>query len=503
MSERTILWKGAFVGLFFFMTCQLGFSQEILWKGEELQSSNYKSINGEIVIRTPTDTIRARKARLYNEPKKAVLKENVSLVRTGSIVTGDSAIYYVTTKLAQIMGNAVITNAEGKIKASAFDYSLITKQLSSNSFTEGTANGIRFSADRSIIATSNNQITLIGHAKWENDTIKGVADTIFLDKASNKLTMSRAARIMYKYKKDEEVAGSLIELDLKANKISNIKGSVIKRTDAIIKAKNIEQKGDDYYLIKDVMVQSKDSSITSTGMKAVVKKKSTQMSGNTITTLIDKEKNKIHIHSPEVVTADDSGRSKYNFFKLVNIRGYFSGFCDSLSVLKNDSVREIYMYRDVHLQNDSMYIEGDTVELFQDSTREIIRARRNAMMVMITPPERVNVITGTFIQLTKTRKQSEVYARGGTESYLWNDEKSNIGLNHTESVSQRALIKEKKVTKVTAVGSVKSTFSPFKKVSYSYIDAPTTKMNETYKADSLSEGLKPVPHFIKSRKGKR
>lgn len=491
--------KGAFIGLFFFSLCLQVSGQEILWKGEELQSGNFKSINGEIIIRTPTDTIKASKARLYNSPKKAVLKENVSLVRTGSVVTSDSAIYYVDTKLAQILGNATITSKEGVIKSRAFDYSLNTKQLISNSFTEGTANGLKFSADRAIIVPSTNQVTLIGHAKWENDTIRGLADTIFLDKANNKVTMSRKAKIQYKNKKDE-IAGNLIELDLKANKISKIQGSTIKRSDVTIKAKNIEQKGENYYLSKDVMVQSADSAITSTGNKAEVKKKSMQMTGNTVTTLVDKEKNKIHIHAPRLVSADDSGKSKYNFFKRVNIRGYFSGFCDSLSVLKNDSVRKIYMYEDVHLQNDSLYIEGDSVELVQDSTKEILIARRNAMLVLITPPDRINVITGAFIQLTKSKDNSELYARGSTESYLWNDEKSNIGLNHTESNSQRAKIKNNKVSKVTASGSVKSSFAPLKKVPFSYVDNPILKMNEIYKADSLAEGLKPLPHFIKSRK---
>ncbi len=45
-------------------------AQEIIWKGKELISGNYKLIEGEIIIRTPEDTVRASKAKLYNAPEK-------------------------------------------------------------------------------------------------------------------------------------------------------------------------------------------------------------------------------------------------------------------------------------------------------------------------------------------------------------------------------------------------------------------------------------------------
>jgi lipopolysaccharide export system protein LptA len=471
------------------------FAQEIFWKGKELQSGNYKTIEGEITIRTPEDTIKASKAILYNKPKKAILKGNLILVRKGATVTGDSGIYYPETKKADILGHAVINTSEGNIRSDFFQYDLVSKELRSFSTTDGTANGIAFHSDRAVIYPGSKNIKLIGHAQWENDTIKGMADTIYLDKANGTMKMSKKAKIIFKKKKDE-IAGSYIELDLNANKITRIEGSRIKRDDLVLKANKIKQIGEDYDLQGDVYVESKDSTVRSQGSKAIIKKEGMDMKGPTITRILDDEKKEIIIYAPHLITSKKDKTENYHFFTETNIRGQFDGYADSIFVLKTETSKQTFLYRNAHLQNDSLYIEGDTLELYQDSIQDIIKAKRNALMIMITRPNRVNTISGAYIQLTKTKLESELYADGESESFLWNDEKSNVGLNHTISPNQRAKILNKKISKVSTKGNTTSKFSPVKKVDYSYVDAAALKLKQAYQADSLTPGLAPVPNFL-------
>lgn len=478
-------------------------AQEIIWKGKELISGDYKLIEGEITIRTPEDTVRASKAKLYNAPqKKAVLSGNLTLDRKGTHVTGDSGIYFPKTKLVMVMGNAVILTEEGTLNSEVFYYDMNSKQLSSNTFTRGTANGIRFSASRSILFPGSKNIKLIGNAIWENDTIKGLADTIYLNKTEGLLKMSRNAKIIFKKKKDE-VAGKYIEIDLNTNKITKITGSKIKRDDFTLKAKKINQIGaEDYNMEEDVEIKSIDSAVTSSGKKAIIRKKGMKMEGETMTRLLDKEKKEVRIYSPQLTTEKADTVEKYHFFLKTNIRGEFEGFADSIYVRKKGKERETFLYRNAHLQNDSLFLEGDTLEMFKDSTKEIIRAKRNAMMIMITQPNRVNYISAAYIQLTKTDSLSELYAEGDSESYLWNDEKNNVGINHTVSPSQKAKIKNKKVSKVNTKGSTKSNYQPINKVDYSYLNVVASRLKESYKNDTLSPGLEPVPDFLLKLKSK-
>jgi lipopolysaccharide export system protein LptA len=471
--------------------------QEIIWKGKELISGNYKLIEGEIIIRTPEDTIKASKAKLYNEPeKKAVLSGDLRMDRKGMQVTGDSGIYFPRSKKVWVMGRARITSEEGDIRSEAFQYDLNSGQLISNTFTSGSAEGIRFSSARSIIFKENKNIKLIGNAIWENDTIKGLADTVYLNKQENTLKMSRNAKILFKKKKDE-VAGSFIEIDLKSNKITKITGSKIKRDDFTLKARKINQTdAETYFLEEDVEIKSSDEAVSSTGKKALIRKKGMKMEGETMTRLLDKDKKEIRIYSPVLTTDKGDSVEKYHFFLKTNIRGEFDGFADSIYVRKKGKERETFLYRNAHLQNDSLFLEGDTLEMFQDSLKQIIRAKRNAMMIMISKPNRVNYISAAYIQLTKTDSLSELYSTGDSESFLWNDEKNNVGLNHTIAPVQKAKIRNKKVSRVNTRGATKSVFQPLEKVDYGYLNTVASRLKESYKADTLPPGLNAVPDFL-------
>lgn len=493
--------KGA-ASLFFFSFCLIAQAQEIFWKGKELQSGQYKTIEGEITIRTPEDTIRSQKAILYNQPKKAILKGNLSLVRKGATVTGDSGIYYPQQKLAYILGNGHIQTEDGSIRSSSFLYSLNSKILSSNQATQGEANGIRFQSNQFLLFPETKNMKLFGNAQWENDTIKGVADTIYLDRANNLLKMSKKAKIIFK-KKQDEVAGRYIELDLKANKISKIEGSTVKRDEVVLKANKITQSGENYELREKVEIASKDSGIISKGQVATLFKNGMDMSGKTVTRLLDQEKKEIFIHAPFIVNRRLGTEERTKFFKRTNIRGEFEGYADSIFVLKTDSAREIYLYQDCHLQNDTLYMEGDTLELIKKGNLDIIRAKRNALMLMKTPPDRINIISAAYIQITKKPEGSEMYATGDSESFLWNDEKGSVGLNHTQSPEQKAWIANKKVSKVRTKGKTESKFSPLQKVDMGYLNPIRIRLKETYQKDSLSPELGPVPNFLLNRKKKR
>jgi len=470
-------------------------AQQIFWKGKELKSADHKTIDGEIELRNPEDTITAKHADIYQNPKRAILKGDFTLRSNGMVVTGDSGIYYSIQKIAHVVGNAVINSAEGVIKSNSFIYDMNTKMLTSNSFTSGIANGIRFKSDRSIIFPGNRNLKLIGHAEWENDTIKGIADTIYLDKTTNLLKMSRKAKIIFK-KRNDEIAGKMIEIDLKTNKISRSTGTQVTRKDVSIKAKEITPSGEDYLLRGDVEIKSIDSAIVSSGQKAVLRKKSMDMQGSTRTRIRDKEKKELFVYSPFLTTQKGDSIEKYNFFKRINIRGQFDGFGDSLSVIKNKNSKKLFLIEDAHIQNDSMYIEADTIEIYQDSLGQIIKAKRNALMIMITKPNRVNTITAGFIKLTKTDSLSEMYAEGDSESYLWNDEKSSLGINHTISPIQKAIIRKKKISRVNTKGKTTSNFQPFNKIDYGYIGNASLKLKDSYKKDTLAAGLKPVKNFL-------
>lgn len=487
--------------LFFFMAFLSARAQEILWKGKELQSGAYKTIEGEITIRTPEDTIRASKAIIYSNPKKAILKGNLSLVRTGTRVTGDSGIYFPGSRTAQILGNARIFSPEGEIRSQSFFYNLDSKVLSSPNRTEGESNGIRFSGNQCLIFSGSRNMKLYGNATWENDTIKGSADTLYLDKANGTLKMSKKARIVNK-KKMDEVTGSFIELDLKANKISRIKGSKIKRDNFQIKAKDIKQQGEDYDLAGEVEIASQDSSIRSSGTKAQIRKIGMDMEGPTITRITDSEKKATWIYAPKLNTRKSDSLEKYYFYKNTNIRGQFNGYADSIFIWKKGPAREIFLYENAHLQNDTLYMEADTLELYQDSTTEILRARRNAMLVMVTPPNRINVITAAYVELRKSKNESDLKAIGASESWLWNDEKENTGLNHTLAPEQRAKVLDKKVSRIRTKGNSSSEFKPLKKVEYGYLDPVSVKIKESISGDSLSPGLQPVPHFLRIQRKK-
>lgn len=469
-------------------------AQEIIWKGKELQSAKFKTIDGEITIRTPEDTVKASKAIIYQDPKKAILKGNVSLVRKGTLVTSDSAVYFPTTKLINMLGNVVINSPEGVLKSEAFQYDLNSKQLLSTQPASGTANGLQFSANRCLIYTQSQNMKLWGNARWENDTIRGTADSVFLDRINNLLIMNRNAKIKFKNKTDE-VAGSLIELDLKTSRIVRITGSKVTRSDVRLRAKKIKQLGEDYQLEEEVEIQSADSAVTTFGEKAFLQKSGMQMSGSTKTRLIDSEKKEVWIYSPQLISKKDSGRDYYQFYKNTNIRGQFDGFGDSLVVYKNGKHQETILYGHSHLQNDSLFIRGDTLELIQIEGGDIIKARRNAMMIMISKPYKVNVIYAAYIEIKRTETQSELYAVGSTESFLWNTEKDNSGLNHTESATQRAIIRDKKVSRVKTSGATKSSFTPSNKVDNAYQEPAILRLKDIYSSDTLRPGLQPIRPF--------
>lgn len=488
--------KGALC-LFFFILFQSVSAQEIHWKGKELQAGTYKVIEGEISICTAIDTITARKAILINQPKRAVLQGNVVLRKDGSTVTGDSGVYYPNSKLARVAGNAVIRTKEGDIFSESFLYNLNDRQLNSEAPVHGNAKGISFYADRGLILPKSGNIKLIGHAVWENDTIKGLADTIMLDKENQLVKMSRHAKIIFK-KKTDELIGRYIEIDLKANKISRIEGSEIKRKDIILKASNISRTGEDYELKGNVEVIATDSSVKSTGNKASIKKEGMEMQGNTITSIRDKQGKEIRMYAPELRSEKSKGSDEYRFFPRTHIRGEFNGYADSLFVLKNGKTRQIFLYRNCHLQNDSLYLEGDTIEIFQDSIREIITAKRNAMVVMLARPSRVNTIYAAEIRMTKTDSLTEMQAKGDTESNLWNEEKGNVGMNHTTAPFQKARILNRKISRVTTKGNSKSDFQPLKKADLNYISSTSKRIGLSYQKDSLAgtSGVPPIRHFL-------
>ena len=439
---------------------------------------------------------------LYNNPNKVVLKGNLSLVRKGARVTGDSGIYFPATKRAMIMGNASIVTEEGNMQSEVFYYDMTSKVLSSSSFTRGNSKGISFQGKQMWLYPGTKNMKLSGNALWENDSLRGTADTIFLNKSLGFLQMTRKARIEFKKKKDE-VKGSFIELDLNTSKISRIEGSQIQKDELVLKAKNIRQNGENYELKGDVVVASLDSAVRSAGTKALIRKAGMDMQGPTITRVRDKEGKDIFIHAPQVRSDKKDNTEKYHFHTRANIRGSFEGYSDSIYIEKTGKNRHIYLYRNSHLQNDSLYIEADTLELIQDSITDIILARRNAMMIMITKPNRVNTITAAYIELKKNKDDSELFARGESESWLWNDEKSNVGINNTVAPSQKARILNRKISKVSTKGNSTSKFQPIQKIDYSFEDRAAVKLKEAYATDSLSPGLMPVPHFLDSRKKKQ
>jgi lipopolysaccharide export system protein LptA len=472
-------------------------AQEIHWKGRELQAGIHKVIDGEISIRTADDTISANRAILINQPKRAVLQGNVMLKKDGSLVTGDSGVYYPITKQARVAGHAVIRTKEGDIFSESFLYNLQDRKLVSEAPVHGNAKGLRFQAREGLIFPNSGNIRLSGEASWENDSVKGMADTILLDKANQLVKMSRNARILYK-KKTDEISGRYIELDLKENKISRIEGSEIRRQDIRIKASDIRRKGEDYDLRGNVKLTSIDSMIRSEGDQAQILKDNMNMQGRTKTTIRDKNGSSITIYAPSLYSRKKDGKEEYHFFTRTHIRGDFQGFSDSLKVEKEGSKRRIFLYRNCHLQNDSLYMEGDTLEILQDTTQEIIHAKRNAMMVMLPKTGRVNVISAANISLSKSDSLSEMKAENETESFLWNEEKGNVGINHTTAPFQKAKIRGRKVSKVTTKGASKSDFQPAKKANLNYIQTSRDRISLRYKKDSIAGQLEipPLKNFL-------
>lgn len=489
--------KGALC-LFFFSCPGPGKGQEIFWKGKELQSGSYKTIEGEITILTPEDTIRATRAVLFNQPRKVVLQGNLSLVRKGARVTGDSGIYFPAERRAEILGNARIQTTEGSLLSERFSYDMSTRVLSSPVHTSGSAEGISFSAARSRFYPSTRNMWLQGNARWENDSIRGSSDTLFLDKEAGRLKMSRNATLTYKRKPDR-ISGSFLELDLKDNRIARVEGSEISRGDMKIKASRIEPRGEDYNLSGNVSVASTDSAIWSAGSSARIRKKGMDMDGQTITRIRDKEKNEVFLFAPAVRSARSDTMESYSFFRPSHIRGQFDGFCDSIQVFQSRSERKIFLYRNAHIQNDSLYLEGDTIEILRDSLFETIRAKRNALLIMLTRPYRVNTISGAFIELKKSEAESRMVARGSTESFLWNDEKPNEGINHTRAPEQRSVIRDRKISRVTTRGATESRFQPVEKADMSYVDVVAARLRDRYAADSVLQNLPPVRHFLRRK----
>jgi len=472
-------------------------AQEIHWKGRELQAGIHKVIDGEISIRTAEDTISASRAILINQPKRAVLQGSVVLKKDGSLVTGDSGVYYPLTKQARVAGRAVIRTKDGDIYSESFLYNMQDRRLVSEAPVHGTAKGLRFQAREGLIYPNSGNIRLSGQASWENDSVKGMADTILLDKASQLVKMSRNARIIYK-KKTDEISGRYIELDLKENKISRIEGSEIRRQDMRIRASDIRRKGDDYDLRGNVKLTSVDSMIRSEGDQARILKDNMSMTGNTSTNIRDKSGSNIIIHSPALHSVKKGGMEQYHFYTHSHIRGDYNGYADSLKMEKSGKLTRIFLYRNCHLQNDSLYLEGDTLEILQDSAMEVIHAKRNALMVMLPKTGRVNVISAASISLVKSDSLSEMTAINETESFLWNEEKGNVGINHTTAPFQKARIKGRKVSKVTTRGASKSDFQPAKKADLNYIQTTRNRISLRYKKDSLAgrADIPPLKNFL-------
>lgn len=489
--------------LFFFIACNSLSAQEIHWKGRELQAGIHKVIDGEISIITAQDTISANKATLINQPKRAVLEGNVNLRKDGSVITGDSGIYFPITKQARICGNAVIRSKEGDIYSESFLYSLKDRQLNSEAPVRGTTKGLRFQAERGMIFPNSGNIRLSGKASWENDSIKGLADTILLDKATQLVKMSRNARIIFK-KKADELSGRYIEIDLKQNKISRIEGSEISRKDVRIKAANIRRRGEDYDLQGNVNISSTDSLLESTGDQAKLRKQGLEMQGATITRMRSKEGSDVRIFAPALRSEKNAPKEEYHFFHRVHLRGDYNGFADSLKINKEGKMRHIFLFRHSHLQNDSLYLEGDTIELYQDSIRQIIRAKRNAMMVMLPKNGRVNAITAANITLIKTDSLSEMQADNETESWFWNEEKGNTGLNHTMAPFQKARIRGRKVSRVATKGKSQSDFQPIRQANLDYVEACRRRISLRYQKDSLkgSANVPALKHFLPKRGAK-
>jgi hypothetical protein len=143
-------------------------------------------------------------------------------------------------------------------------------------------------------------------------------------------------------------------------------------------------------------------------------------------------------------------------------------------------------------------MEGDTLEILQDTTQEIIHAKRNAMMVMLPKTGRVNVISAANISLSKSDSLSEMKAENETESFLWNEEKGNVGINHTTAPFQKAKIRGRKVSKVTTKGASKSDFQPAKKANLNYLQTSRDRISLRYKKDSIAGQLEipPLKNFL-------
>ncbi len=490
--------KGAFC-LFFFICLQLH-AQEINWKGSQLQSGTHKIIDGEISIKTGSDVISAQKAIIYKVPKKAVLQGNVALQKDGSTVTGDSGIYFPDSKQARVAGNAVIRTRDGDIYSESFLYHLNDRMLYSEYPLKGQAKDIRFSAERGLIFPNSGNIRLTGNAVWENDSAKGMADTIILDKTSQLVKMHRNARIQFKNKADE-LAGKYIEIDLKANKISKIVGSEIRQQNMKIKAASINREGDNYDLRGNVRLSSADSMLFASGEQAFMGKDRMQMQGRTFTRLRDKDGSEVRIFAPGLRSEKNNQEEQYHFYHRVHLRGSFNGYADSLKMVKNGNSRHIFLYRHAHLQNDSLYLEGDTIEILRDSIRETIRARRNAMMVMLPRNGRMNTLSAGNITLVRTDTVSEMQSENETESWFWNEEKGNTGLNHTKAPYQKAQIKGRKISRVSTKGVSSSEFVPAKKVNLDYMELCRKRISQRYQADSLRGNgeVPPLRHFLPAK----
>lgn len=491
--------KGAFC-LFFFICLRLS-AQEIYWKGSQLQSGAHKVIDGEISIRTSRDTISARRAIVYKVPKKAVLQGSVSLKKDGSIITGDSGIYFPDSRQARVAGHAVIRTRDGDIFSESFLYNLNDRMLFSESSIQGQAKGIRFSADRGVILPNSGNIRLTGNAVWENDSAKGMADTIVLEKSNQLVKMSRNARIQFRNKTDE-LTGRYIEIDLKASKISKIEGSEIRQQNMKVKAASILRNGEDYELAGNVSLSSTDGLIDAKGETAQMAKDRMAMQGKTETNIRNREGSNIRIFAPALRSDKKGSEEEYHFFHRVHVRGSFQGFSDSLKMKKSGKTQQIFLYGRGHLQNDSLYLEADTIEIYQDSLQEIINARRNALMVMHPKNGRVNAVSAGSISLLKSDSISVMQASNDSESWFWNEEKGNTGLNHTKAPYQKALIRNQKISSVATKGKSGSDFQPLKKADLSYLELCRKRISQRYLGDSL-QGNKDVPairHFLPKKK---
>ena len=491
----SIFLKGA--SCLFFFICHPLKAQEIYWKGSQLQSGAHKIIDGEISIRMGSDVISARRAVIYKVPKKAVLQGNVALQKDGSTVTGDSGIYFPDSRQARIAGNAVIRTREGDIFSESFLYHLNDRMLNSEYPLKGQVKDIRFSADRGLVFPGSGNIRLTGSAVWENDSARGMADTIILDKSNQLVKMQRNARIKFKNKPDE-LSGRYIEIDLRANKISRVEGSEIRQQNMKIKAANIERNGDNYELEGNVNLQSLDSLLQASGDEAFMGKDRMNMQGRTLTRIRDKDGSEVKVFAPGLRSEKRNNLEEYHFFHRVHLRGTFNGYADSLKMTKSGKSRRIYLYRHAHLQNDSLYLEGDTIEILQDSASQTIIARRNALMVMLPRNGRANSLTAGRISLVKNDSVSEMQAENETESWFWNEEKGNTGLNHTKAPSQKARIRGRKISRVSTRGSSSSDFQPIKNATLDYLEICRKRITLRYQNDSLrgNGDVPPLRHFL-------